>query len=438
MDESSSSALSQLPQRRQPACDRCRSQKLRCIRQNKNLDETCLRCSQSRVLCFTSVRRPPGRPPGPKNLISPTNSPASHRNSRSVSATESLNQKPNTLGNITVVENPTISDQPGAGQNNDDYDFSTFDDQMETCFDFSADLTASASELLSSFGVANESADYFPFPDLSVQNSDSTIQSCFPRGIPHVDQQHNIRDADQTSDPGIILSILQQDISRTLIRLKSTSWDIKASLNLRFDCSQVTNTSRSQGHTGDILPNIFRLMSDLEDLLRANREHSASRQGVLSQSGVSRTYLDSSHILTAVSCYLQLLSIYDNISSYILDQTHKNPAIKDFLLHSQPRFVMAGVLIPAQTNMLGQLFVRLMESEIQPIESLLGVPRRFRISQGATDISEDMEYGLLSDGQGEALLETLQRVNLVNHLSGSGSVTSRSLKEKMERIRDLR
>jgi hypothetical protein len=49
---------------RRAACDRCRAQKLRCVRNTSNISAKCDRCSSAKVSCNFGVPKPAGRPPG--------------------------------------------------------------------------------------------------------------------------------------------------------------------------------------------------------------------------------------------------------------------------------------------------------------------------------------------------------------------------------------
>ncbi|ETS81357.1 hypothetical protein PFICI_06359 [Pestalotiopsis fici W106-1] len=62
-DQTASSALAQ---KKRQACERCRSQKLKCIRNEGIPNQPCFRCTDARVDCITNTQRRIGRPAKPR------------------------------------------------------------------------------------------------------------------------------------------------------------------------------------------------------------------------------------------------------------------------------------------------------------------------------------------------------------------------------------
>lgn len=79
---------------RRAACDRCRAQKLRCVRLSHNNAAKCKRCESAGTTCHYSISKPAGRPSG--------NGPSSNASSSSISSSVAVDvasgQRPNQNG----------------------------------------------------------------------------------------------------------------------------------------------------------------------------------------------------------------------------------------------------------------------------------------------------------------------------------------------------
>jgi hypothetical protein len=137
-----------------------------------------------------------------------------------------------------------------------------------------------------------------------------------------------------------------------------------------------------------------------------------------------------------MSCYLQLVCIYDCIFSYVLDQASKDPVVKDFILHATPKISLGGFILPSPKNVCGRSFVELMQFKMRPIEFALGLPDDHCLSK-EPNCETAGKAGLLSGKQGESLLATLKESGggETNGAKTSGCIEA--LKDKMMRIESM-
>lgn len=88
-----------------------------------------------------------------------------------------------------------------------------------------------------------------------------------------------------------------------------------------------------------------------------------------------------SYSFGAMSCYLQLVCVYDCIFSHILQQSTSNPKVKEFILNSRPNVSLGGLTVPFPENLCGHLVVELMQSKTKSIETALGLQEEYCVSK---------------------------------------------------------
>ncbi|KAK7422154.1 hypothetical protein QQZ08_009622 [Neonectria magnoliae] len=395
------------------ACERCRTQKLKCNRRSETASEPCLRCVQAQEECIIGLRKTPGRPAGRANNANLDNHNHNHNHDhdRSPEASEPLD----------------APFDPSAAS------IAAFEDTFGSQFDFALDNNIDPTGLLSSIN------DY-EFPEPMFNNLESTTdfsmtwdasldESC-THGISRCQSFHML---EQNADSGFQLSSLHQKLSKELFMLKSLSWDITSVLKLRSgDCSNGCHrvTSR-QGREFNPLISTFNIIAELEHVL--NTFKSLPTNGAATAAPGFCQGMNVSHSLTAMSCYLLLIFIYDCIISHVLDQASNNLLVRDFILHSAPSVSLGGFPIPTPTNLVGQLFVQLMQLKIKPIEAALGLPGDCRVS-GKVDEEKMSTTGLLGGKHRESLLMALKGSDIdgANDLSAAGALDS--LRDKMARL----
>jgi hypothetical protein len=180
------------------------------------------------------------------------------------------------------------------------------------------------------------------------------------------------------------------------------------------------------------LASTFEVVSEFEHLLNTVRSMIAHKE--LHGTQGYRQEMNVSYSLTAMSCYLQLILIYDCIFSYVLDQASSNPAVRDFILQSTPKISLGGFVVPSPKNVFGRLFVQLMQLKIKPIESALGLPEDCCISNEPHCDTVSWRAGLLGGKQGESLLAALKGSGVAETNDAKTAGVIEALKDKMMRI----
>jgi len=238
-------------------------------------------------------------------------------------------------------------------------------------------------------------------------------------------------------DPGMQLAGLQQSLSKHLVQLQSSSWDITSVLKLESVSYsfQSPGTLCEASQSFNPLIGTFEIIAEFEHVLITLRLNIDHRERLEISS--LRRGINTSYILTAISCYLQLVCIYHNILSYVLDQASSNPAVRKFILDSTPGISLSGFVIPTPKNVLGRSFAQLIQHKIRPIETGLGLPDNCRISKDPkTDQSSEKPL-LLGAVEGQALLKVLygQSTEEISPSTTMGLVES--LKAKITEIENL-
>ncbi|KAF4445807.1 transcription factor [Fusarium austroafricanum] len=402
--------------KRRQACERCRNQKLKCIRRLDSITDSCSRCLQAQAECIVSLRKAPGRPAGTGRSDSSSRRGSIRETSRSPAAMLDDNDP---LGSNYVVDNGSLT--------SDDI----FDNPFDLNLDWSDTTLFSTGPLDAYLGDISNSLFNYPGstttepPPLTWASSTEDIAPSNPRFPYHT--------LDQNYNPGFQLSVLQQKLVKQLLQIRSLSWDITTVLKLESSSFSARGFNFSSDNSQGFNPIIgtFEAISEFEQILNSLR-------CTISQEGRPETpkfpqEMNISYSLTAMSCYMQLVCIYDCIFSYVLEQASNSPVIRDFILHSNPKICLSGFVIPLPENVIGKSFVELMRLRIKPVESALGLPDDCRISKESNNEQVSERALLLGGKQGQSLLAVLK-----GHSLGDTSDASKeppgaieSLKAKM-------
>ena len=263
-----------------------------------------------------------------------------------------------------------------------------------------------------------------------------------------------------SSVPGLQLSKFQQNLTSHLAQLRSTPWDILSTLRLEstpcLTCHQPA-TDPLLGAAFDPLTSTFRLMTEFERMISDFRTPGINvhiTSGAAAAAAAADDYgpqMELSYVLTAVSCYIQLVLIYDCILSHLAEQCANNRIVRDFILLSAMSLSLGGQALPPSRNLLGKSLVRLLESRIGTIEAILGLPDDLRVSRGGrrrrgrgrslegedecgTSVSDRNEgIGLV----GNSLLGVLQASLLTSESDAGRPAIMESLRARMTYLEQL-
>ncbi|KAF5019797.1 hypothetical protein F66182_8166 [Fusarium sp. NRRL 66182] len=403
--------------KRRLACERCRNQKLKCIRRHENTSEPCIRCFQAQEECIVSLRKAPGRPSGRSSSLSQR---SSMRETNNTAATVLGDNDPR-VSNLGSRDDSMASEDPVCGSFDLDFDWSD-----ASLFSATAPLTGYIPDISNPFLNHSEARRPEPCP-MPWASSQEATTPMYPSSSQMLDQSF---------DPVFQLAQLQQNIAKQLIQLRYLRWDITSVLKLESSCHSVGGFDLSPKKSREFNPVIgaIEVIAEFEQVLNSPTSTFIHQE----RPGTTNVPRDMSlsYCLSAVSCYLQLVCMYDYIFSYVLDQVASNPAVRDFFLHSTPQISLGGFTIPSPKNLVGRSFVQLMQLKIRPVESALGLPDDCRLSkESGTD--DGSERALLSGKQRESLLAVMRVPGLGETNSESASGVIESLKAKMTEIESL-
>ncbi|KAK6071030.1 hypothetical protein SCUP234_09940 [Seiridium cupressi] len=385
-----------LAQRKRQACERCRTQKLRCIRDDKNPANSCYRCADYRVKCITNPPKKAGRP----------------------ARCQKKDQQLPTVG---------IDNEAGAHLNTEGVQ-GLFDDGASWALnDISMDPFA-----LYDYEAAQMNANSMPSSE-KTQAGDGEYfyqQTGDLAGVPS-SQNETITRPDTVLSTVLQFLHLQQDLTELIIKLKSTPWDITATL--KMDVHAEVHDSLAEAaveHTSfNPVASTFELIYRFDRLLESLGHHTSSSD--LSAAADIFAPVNAQVLLNALACYIHVLSVYDCIISYILDEASTSPTVKNFILHTYPKLSIAGFEIQPSRNFFGRLFVRLLESRIAPIEVALSIPDAVRISSGKLEEEKIRATGLFCGKEMKPLLDLLDISVHEGSSSGTDAKWLEALRKKM-------
>ncbi|KAI0552257.1 hypothetical protein F4679DRAFT_535001 [Xylaria curta] len=527
---------------RRSACDRCRSQKLRCVRAKE--DDTswpCTRCLRIRYPCFTSSAKPPGRdsnrlPPSPSANPSARRKATRRRASEDVSLAPGRNSAMSMGWSITQDE-----DQNEEAEISEDGSMLVLTPSDEyqpiDLFEFLADKIPPGPECVTGLPPLPPFTSASPPSGLNflleldkeiggAVDMASEDQSHMPSQMPTPPVQYS---------PGVLLTRLLESLSVQLVRLNTEPWD----LSVLSVTGSTTDSGEIDVITAEALTNeapifnplLFILVSTGKflDICKLFKTPESSRgaaeastaatvaAGSASHSGPERRFTSihetgedrrtqgtarragrpsiisslpfpSSHpcstritssssspnispnktesctsllslpgpptghrvittaqLLTMISCYLQVVTIYNNIFSHLLFQlalpppqpspstqhaatidpttagsnrpTSRQRHIQQVQLATHdgrpmvPSLVLAGYSVPLNASLRMRLLVEVVEHQFEQIEHALGLPSQYCVSTSHQQQSH-IGSGLLGGQEATTLLEAVMGLSI--------------------------
>ncbi|KAI6084263.1 hypothetical protein F4821DRAFT_243059 [Hypoxylon rubiginosum] len=283
------------------ACDRCRSQKLRCPPREKATDR-CSRCTRLGVQCTTSFHRPPGRVA--KSLSAPS------RVRHEIQPSPSSSSSPSTLPS---QQNPLVSASLSAG---DPALFSptSLEAHFSTNFPF-----ASSTQSNETLNPSPFTSNYFDdVGTLQISGYVSNAEAELAHNETDADEAHQLNDVSEqfstTLDCDKRLSHLNLKLSTRLEQcfLGTSQRSPATSLSPSQESDYPVESGTWNSHTlGDILRDTVEFIGIVES-------HIPSR-------GSSTTRLNTSRLGTVVqlnllSVHLQIIATYDRLLQHFYDQ----------------------------------------------------------------------------------------------------------------------
>ncbi|KAL2016568.1 hypothetical protein VTK56DRAFT_3397 [Thermocarpiscus australiensis] len=556
------------PPWRRSACDRCRLQKLRCVRAKEDdTSRPCTRCLRIQYPCFTSSAKPPGRNSG-RLPPAPSASPSTRRKATRRRASEDVSLAPGQNSPMSM-EWPFIQDEDQneeAGvfedggmlmltpsEENQHIDFLGFLlDKDPVTFESVASVPldgrpspASHSRFhsvpqallpLPPFTSASPPSGFHPLRDLDDEH-EGAVDMVGEDQIPIPSQTPTLP---VQCFPGVLLTRLLESLSVQLVRLNTESWDLGA--------LSVTGSTTEPGEVdvtaADTLTNEAPIFNPLSSILvstgkfldicklfmapensgvadeastattiaAGSASYSGPRrrffsmhetgeshrtQGTAKQAGrpsipsslpfpislpcsnripssssspkrtqscpscpslpgppTGRTIITAAQLLTVVTCYLQVVAIYNDILSHLLSQLALPPPQASPSTHMQhsatigpiltgtntptsrrrhdhhtqqvqlathggapmvPSLVLAGYSVPLDAGLRMRLLAEVVEHQFEQIEHALGLPGQYCVStshQQQNQQHKDAGGGLLAGREATTLLEAVMGLSI--------------------------
>ncbi|KAJ5042854.1 uncharacterized protein L3040_004246 [Drepanopeziza brunnea f. sp. 'multigermtubi'] len=368
------------------ACNRCRSQKLRCLRIESHPTFSCIRCVRCNAECLTRPSKRSGRP------------------KKSASTAPRLLADPSEVMPPTAVEGCWY-----------DFDLLAVDTRELSSSSSSSgwppvDADEAYLHETSMFGGGSEactimysSPDEVASPPGRGGSMDSSAP-CNPVPEPSPERAHSLVDYESR------VFALQRDLSSLLAMLESAPWVMAE--DLRLTCAHDSRHGLSDvcqiGFRSNPLAVITQKSGEFAQLLRSFQYPAASHHRSPAASPDSPPSANPRRavpdLLGILACHLLVVSIYDCVIHHFLTQHHADT------LASSPQLRLGGIAIPFEPNLLGNSLFRVVEGQLRPIEVLLGLPDEFCVAGNSGSCGEEMGCGVFSSPGNEALFMALMQV----------------------------
>ncbi|OAA69791.1 Zn(2)-C6 fungal-type DNA-binding domain protein [Cordyceps fumosorosea ARSEF 2679] len=500
---------------RRSACDRCRAQKLRCLRSKE--DDTsipCTRCLRVRHPCFTSSAKPPGRSSGRLPPASELTAAASRSAGNKRAARQRASERVSPVA--PGQQSPMSMEWPLLYQEGDQSEeAAVFEEGVMNMISFDENQPIDFFRYLASMPPCISASPPYGF-DLVREGLDHEHEDAMD-----LVQEDQIPMASLAPAPpiqhcrGVLLARLLESLSTQLVQLNSESWDlgvlsvtsstvdsgevdVAAAEALARDVpvfnpllSILVSTSKfldicklfvapeasggageasaatsaaaevvtqavprarlfSTHEIGDSRPS-FSSPSSLSGSTRvASSSSSSPPKGTESCSSSPRmptgqVAITASQLLTLVSCYLQVVTIYNDIFSHLLAQLAQPqppPPSSSSTQHQvsavpvpsgananastfggtlmTPSLVLAGFSVPLSSSLRMRLLVEVVEHQFEQIEHTLGLPGPYRVSTASHPGPQSQQRKNGTDGGG-GLLARREAPTLLDAVIGLSS-----------------
>ncbi|KAI1100580.1 hypothetical protein F4804DRAFT_318591 [Jackrogersella minutella] len=464
MSSHSHSSLTMFPTSKRSACDRCRSQKLRCPPRD-HVAQSCSRCTRLGAHCVTSLDRPLGctakrrlrgslgtlpqpelRPRSTEsNAVKPmfTTRPSLSTSSQSIASCDEglsapINASQDTSHDITGLFSPRsleayFSDdiQFSGGSHNEEAGDGEFPGFKES-------YTISCSPVPNDKNNAGSELAFTDMNEKSPQFSDN----CISEQTPYI-----LQCDERLARLNLRLSTRLQE--HFLASKSHDSNTASCSPSQESTSSEATGPSNTQA-LGDILRDTAEFTSIVESY-NPRRKSMNSIMSERLEPPTTRPRLSTIVQLDLISAYLQIVATYDNLLQYLCshfctnDSPPSSPLLKqdsvaDWFnpfglerLQPLPGMQVAGFQVH-QGTLQAKLLLDTILHHLVIVERLLGLPKAWR----ATDKYESHSIGIFADARARLILDAIGLSNLEQSsgaLSSNGELpTIASLRDGIKRL----
>ncbi|KAK4164412.1 hypothetical protein QBC43DRAFT_50272 [Cladorrhinum sp. PSN259] len=425
------------------ACDRCRDQKLRCLRDEHNgPDEACARCQRAGALCVTSDARPLGRP---RSTVSNTNTNNSadplHPRKRARGSVTSL--APSSKFAETPTSTPTSTATTAAAPPMMSW-------LTTTAMPDSASLSPLAlgdASFENLFGLTSPGGDMagYHMYDAGQMLMGSPCDDVIGDQLELERDSLSESPAVSVTDTLLALSSLSESVTRQLSKIDSYPW--QSPQMMQSACSAKSN-STVDNPVAEALHSTASFMTILKRLSpaptpRSPGAWSASDSGVSAMGSSTNngsaasppSPLNTATYLLLLSTYLQVMQLFNimfcRLAEYLSDATEES--LNGF--RTQSEFRVAG--LPAMPNRLYiKVVVQVIDHHVEGIERSMGLAAEYRVSGRASPA-----MGIFSGQDVIGLLQTVMGARNGGDGGQENKNTGRSLvvslRDNMAKVQEL-
>jgi hypothetical protein len=242
----------------------------------------------------------------------------------------------------------------------------------------------------------------------------------------------------------ILLSKLHLELCNQLFYVRSAPRDVRDALRLTMSPESSGSHDGEIGKERPLVP-VTRASRELERLLASLRPSTrAAEHTPLTIPDHSRLpSLRTTQLLVALSCYIQIISVYDSIfttvTEYLASGGPPTPVTSVSSSHHQTSThtpYLGGLPVPTDWKLCETLLAHQIEYQLERIEILIGLPEQYRVSSKPGDDGKDMVSGLFAGQQSQFLLNAV--FQLADLRPGEPHTRGvRSLKLRMRQMKDL-
>jgi hypothetical protein len=155
--------------------------------------------------------------------------------------------------------------------------------------------------------------------------------------------------------------------------------------------------------------------------------------------------LRTTQLLLALSCYIQIVSIYDSVFSSVFEHSTSSghatslavvSSLQQQEQPSTPTLYLGGLPILPSRKLCATLLAHQIEHRLERIEMLVGLPEHYRVSTKSGDDGKDVANGLFAGQHSQSLLNAVFQLGEFRPGEYDTRCVS-SLKLKMRQVKDL-
>lgn len=430
--------LPTVPSSRRAACDRCRTQKIRCPPRELST-ESCSRCIRLGTRCVTSYPRPTGRPS--QAMASPVGSWGVFLQSESKSqygTSTAMTPTPSSASsgsgfqsteNLLRREASTSQLKPESSMSGHEalpfYPEDLFDMSSVTGHDLSSldmtmffDHTLQEGENQSLYNnyALEDITGNFPFLQMPVaSNGMEASRTPAPSGTLTRNTNASATDTVHKSGPNSKLFNLNMTLSMRIHNLDDVELQGSPGLGINLDSPQTPRSSTGENEVPRGMLLLYETFSDASKFLaiiqscfapnniRDNQTDGSNKDHLLDQS----SYLNVVTIFNILSVHIQIVILYAKMLQYVANQLFSDSEGSFESATLFPGLTSEGSSIDhakLQTKILVHAILR----QLEMIEKTLCLPVEIRV----TEQREDITSGMFDDRFAKTILEVLKNEDL--------------------------